>query len=90
MFKSFIKWFVKSSEDPARVSLTVKSALVAILPIVMMLTGVDDSESDLLINTIADIVFYGLSLVSAVGVVYGFGRKLWNTFVVGGKNDDVL
>lgn len=90
MLKSLIQWFVKSSADPERISLTVKSALVAILPIIMLVAGISDSESSLLVDTITDIVFYGLSLVSAVGVVFGFCRKLWNTFVISSGDDNVL
>lgn len=79
MLNSFFSWFVKSSQDPARISLTVKGGLLAILPIIMVLTGIDEGSSNYFVDAITDIVFYGLSLVSAVGVVYGFGRKLYNT-----------
>lgn len=78
--KPFFDWLMKSSADPARVSLTVKSSLLALLPVAMIFTGINGEEANTAIEAVSNTVFYGLSTISAVGVVYGFGRKLWLTF----------
>lgn len=69
---------ITSSSDPAKISATVKGILVAIVPIIMMVTGASEADTHNLINQIVNIVFYGTSLYSAVMVVFGIIRKAYH------------
>ena len=88
MFKKLYQWLVHSSADPNKTSLSVKMALLAVVPYVLNLVtaacglglvclGVDAESLNQVVKVIADIVFWALSIVSGVGFVIGFGRKLW-------------
>jgi len=67
--------YLGSSANPENLSLTIKGALLAIVPIIIMLTkstNVDVSESDLvgLIEALS-------AVVAGVMVVYGLARKIY-------------
>lgn len=64
-----------SSEDPTKLSLTIKSLLVALIPIVIAVAqyySVSLNESDL-----TELVQQITVLVSAGGAIYGIGRKIY-------------
>lgn len=82
----FIKWLVTSSADPQRYSMTVKGALslwaawvIQFLPITcgFHLICVDQTVLMTAVDTIGNIVYLGLSLLGAVQVLVGLGRKAW-------------
>ena len=79
MLKQVFQWFVYSSADPSKYALTVKSMLVGVLPLLMLVTGTSQGEVNSLVEATSNIVFYGLSFVSSVGIVFGFARKVWIT-----------
>lgn len=80
MFKKSVQWLLYSSANPSKIALTVKSAVVGVIPIIMLFTGVSGDDASGLADTISNIVFLGLSLVSSVGVAYGLLRKIWISF----------
>lgn len=95
MIKKFFKWIWVSSADPEKVSLTIKSALLAFIPwIIHLITGacgiglvclgVTSESLEAVIKVIADIAFWTLSLVSGVGFVIGFLRK--SVLTIKGEN----
>ena len=65
-----------SSADPKALSLTVKGILTAILPIVIVLLGIDEATANGILDTIVNIVFYGSTLLSALVTLYGLLRKV--------------
>lgn len=74
-----------SSSDPKQLSLTVRGILVAIVPLVatvIKLAGgeLDGDSAKLVVDTVSDGVFLFSSAISAVLVVVGLVRKVWNSF----------
>jgi len=76
--------FIMSSADPAKVSVTIKGLLTAILPIIIMVSGAKEADVNMLVDAIVNVAFYGMSLVSAGITIYGLMRKLamgrWSAF----------
>lgn len=81
----------KSSADPKATSLTVKFALLGIIPYIMQALSlvcavgqqcysVDATLLEVAFEAIADGVFYVLMLVSVAGSLYGAARKIVRTF----------
>lgn len=66
-----IKKLLRSSANPEKLSLTLKSISVLVLSLAPVL-GLDIQSTDL-DNGIASIV----SIVASIGVLYGLGRKLY-------------
>lgn len=65
-----------SSADPNKLSLTIKGALVALVPIIVLVlkgVGLDVTEVEIL-----DIINQGFVVVSSVMVFAGLARKLYN------------
>lgn len=84
------RWLLVSSKDPRQISLTVKAALLGIIPLVMDVTGmvcrvgqycinVDPSLLEQIGNGIAELTFLFFSAVSLIGMVYGLVRKAVRT-----------
>jgi hypothetical protein len=69
--------FITSSANPERLSTTIKGLLMALVPIIMMSTGLSESEITPIIDGIVAVVFALTSLVAAVQVVYGLVRKVY-------------
>ncbi len=65
-----------SSADPNRTSLAVKGFLVSLAPLAMLVFGFTEAEFGTLVESIVNIVFWGLSIVSAVQVILGLRRKV--------------
>lgn len=80
------KWLVRSSADPARLSLTIKGVLVGFVPVIMAVAGLAniDIGSDrvsAIIDGVASLVQVALALVAMVMTAYGIVRKLYNTIM---------
>ena len=88
MLKKIWNWFVVSSADPSKVSLTVKGVLVGIIPILVSILPIFGLKLDA--TTLGDVAGSIESIINAVltivalalGIV-GFVRKVYNT--LGGK-----
>lgn len=86
-----ISFIARSSADPKKFSLTIKSILLGAIPFAMQATGIacalgavcidlDEGLIERLIDALAETVFLGLSLIASIGASYGFIRKLYRTF----------
>jgi hypothetical protein len=90
--KKIFDFIVRSSADPRAVSLTVKMTLLGLIPYLMQATDlvcqyghscmlIDASLLETFVETITASVFYTLTLISTLGVIYGLGRKIWRTVI---------
>jgi hypothetical protein len=87
MFNTIVRWFVLSSANPAEVSLTVKGALIGVLPVLMAAAGlahfnVGQDQLTGIFDVVAGLVQVVLTIVAALVTAYGLVRKLWNTIKV--------
>ncbi len=73
---SFYKWLVTSSANPRNTSLAVKGFLVSLAPFAMMMFGVTDVDVNAFVNAIVDLIFYVLSAIATVQMLFGFIRKI--------------
>lgn len=80
------KWLVTSSADPSKYSAMVKGALGLGVAYIIQLSAltcgyaifcVDPSLLQSVVQTIGNIVYFGLSLISAAVFLYGLSRKIW-------------
>lgn len=83
-------WLITSSADPARVSLTVRGALLALIPTILWLVstacgfgivclGVDEPFLNQFVESLVALVQALLTAIAAVWVVWGMIRKIVNT-----------
>jgi len=81
-----LKWLVTSSNDPTKYSAMVKGSLGLGIAYIIQLSAltcgyaifcVDPSLLQSVVQTIGNIVYFGLSLISAVIFLAGLARKLW-------------
>lgn len=90
--KTIINFILKSSADPKKTSLTVKMALLGIVPLTMQTLGlvcaigvvcteVDQNFIERFIDAIADIVYLSTALVASLGTAYGLARKIHRTSI---------
>lgn len=82
MIKKIFNWIWYSSADPERVSLTVKSFLLGLVPVLLYFAGlghVSVSQDELVqvFNSIAIVVQSALGIVAALGFVIGLVRKIF-------------
>ena len=88
--KKFFNWLWRSSADPKKVSLTVRAAGIAAIPVILRIAstacryglvclGVDAEGLNKVVDAVESIVYGGLLAIGSFGVVYGFIRKLYNT-----------
>ena len=81
--QKLIAWIVVSSADPDEVSLTVKGALVAVIPTLMAVAGIahinlgDGSLLTSLVDALAELIQVTLTLVATAIAVWGITRKIW-------------
>lgn len=73
--KKVLDWFVKSSADPSKLSLTLKSLVVF-----AVMFGVDSSVADEGAGHLVNLIVAIGMLVSASTGAYGFGRKIYATY----------
>lgn len=69
---------IGSSQDPEKIALTIRGAVLTLIPIIIMVAGglnVTLNPEDLIafVNTLFGIVTLGITL-------YGLGRKIVNAF----------
>jgi hypothetical protein len=81
-----LKWLVTSSADPNKYSSAVKGALglavawfLQISPLVCgaHIVCLDTNVLSGIVQTIGNLVYFGLSFVSAVVFLFGMGRKIY-------------
>jgi hypothetical protein len=86
-FKNAWSWLVQSSADPARISLTVRGALLALVPTILGIVsaacgfgvvclGVDEPTLNQFIEAIVAIIQAVLALVAAFWLIWGLIRKI--------------
>jgi hypothetical protein len=68
--------FITSSSDPRKLSLTVKGFLLAILPIILAITGMTEGEVQPIIDVVVDLTFYLTSIIAGVQMLIGLVRKV--------------
>lgn len=78
--KQVFDWVVRSSKNPAEVSLTVKSFLVMVVPFVVPLTGllhlnVTNEQALAFVDAVTLLTQTVFALIGATGVVIGLARK---------------
>lgn len=78
-----MKRFLTSSADPTKLSLMVKGFLMALVPLLMIWTGLTEADLTGLIGYIEQIVYLITSLYAVGAVLFGALRKLylgrWNS-----------
>lgn len=85
MLKKFWDWLVKSSQNPQKLSLTIKGVIagsaVYIVAILGMFgaNGVTAEGVQTVGQTFGSLVEAILMTVSALTTAYGLSRKIWNT-----------
>jgi hypothetical protein len=80
MLNKFLNWLIMSSENPHEAGLTIKGVLLSVVVYIMagasfLNFNIDQSEVEGLIELVA-------SLITTFITVFGFLRKLYNSFVV--------
>ncbi len=65
-----------SSQDASKISLTIKSLGLALIPIILAVCRLNDLE--IVENDLIKLVNSVATIASMFGVVIGFARKLWN------------
>lgn len=73
-----ISKIITSSQDPTKISLTVKGFLLAFVPFFMVVSGLTEAELGETIDVIAQVVFLVTSLIALIPTVIGLFRKLKN------------
>lgn len=66
-----------SSIDPNKISLTIKGLMLALLPALIYVTGVDEAQLTPLIDALVYVINVSVSLVSAWMIFYGLARKVY-------------
>lgn len=87
MIKTFLKWLFQSSENPSQIALTLKGVIVAAIPWIVTVAGffhVQVASTDIasIGNSIVILVQASLTAIGAGIAIYGFVRKLINTFAI--------
>lgn len=99
MFKTvlnaLIKWFVTSSENPSKMSLTLKGIIVIAIPWIVTLAGVFHITimSADLVNLGNSLIGLAQATILAIGLAmtcYGFIRKIINTLFIPWPTDPTV
>jgi Na+/citrate or Na+/malate symporter len=77
---NIINFFIKSSADPRKISLTVKGALGMFTSLIVFSTGIADTDINTIIDATAVVVQNVVFLVSSVVTLYGLLRKGYYAF----------
>jgi hypothetical protein len=83
-----IKWLVTSSANPSKYSLTFKGFALGFIPWILQALSltcglhlycgaIDGTFLTSVIETVANMIYYGLSFVAGVTFLCGITRKLW-------------
>lgn len=76
---------LRSSQDGARVSLTIKGLMLQIIPIVLLAThlfgieGVDEGMLTTMIDVMTNLISVGIEFVSLMMIAWGLIRKVLPT-----------
>jgi len=78
--KKVWRWVINSSEDPNKLSLTLKGLLPLVIAL-STISGYDLRQDDLssLTDAVVTALVQFVALVSALTTLYGAGRKVINT-----------
>lgn len=81
MFKVFIDSIIVSSQDPAKLSLTVRGLLVQALPVIMLVLqafGIGAIEADIaaIIEGVTNLIAIVLTFIGVAMSTWGIVRKL--------------
>jgi hypothetical protein len=84
MGKTQISQFVASSSDPEQLSLTVRGALIAIVPIIGLIINavggsIDQKQLNELVDLVSQIVIAVGGLLSLLTMAYGAIRRVYNS-----------
>lgn len=90
MLRKIVQWVFVSSSNPEQVSGSVKFALLGVIPVVIQALGLacgfqvlcieaTPSELEAVVAAMANVLYFGLSAVAAIGFVLSFGRKVYRT-----------
>lgn len=66
-----------SSADATKYSTTFKGFAIALIPIIMTVTGMTADDTQGWIDAIEQVIFFGTSAIAAIQVAYGLVRKLY-------------
>lgn len=77
--KNIIQWFLYSSADPTKISLTLKAG-ASFLVLFGLGKYVTTADANTLVESITNIVVLLAQIVSAVATAYGLVRKIFNSF----------
>lgn len=86
MIDTILDFLLVSSKDPTKWSLTLKMALVGVIPYIinavgiacgfgLVCLGVDTAGLNALAEGLEKVAFFVLSTIAAIGVVVGLARK---------------
>ena len=78
--KRIINWIVISSENPKKVSLTLRGLAATIIPTLLIYNADLIPEVNYYVDALIIGVVLGLEVVAAFAAFYGFIRKIQNTW----------
>ena len=81
------KDLLMSSTDRTKVSLAIKGISVAVIPVLIVLTGSNEADLNALVEVIIDVVYFGGAFISAAMTVSGIVRKVQLRRWVAPEND---
>ena len=74
MLKNIFDWFVKSSADPEKISLSLKSLAPFVLSLAIFFNvDITDGDFDKFVVAV-------VGVLSGLSFLFGFGRKIVNSF----------
>lgn len=68
--------FLRSSVNPAELSMMVRGLFVALIPVAMVLTGMTENEFTPIIDATESFVFYATSAAASLWIIWGGIRKI--------------
>lgn len=79
--KKGLRWLVISSQNPQKVSMTVKGALMVSVPFVVQFSGLlnlatDQESLKVMVEQVASLVNTGLTFIGTSYMLYGIVRKM--------------
>jgi hypothetical protein len=69
--------YLVSSADATKYSTTFKGILMAVLPIIMIVSGLNEAELIPIIEAISNGIFLITSAIASLQIVFGLGRKIY-------------
>lgn len=80
--KSVWMWFMVSSVDPTKVSLTVRGFLMAAVPFIVLSSGlmnfsVDEEGLIAIVEVVSTVILQALTIIGTLRAAYGLFRKVF-------------